>query len=305
MISLEVLQAIDSIDRNGSFSAAAEELYRVPSALTYLIKKTEKQLNIKLFDRSKQRASLTPAGKLLLERGRDILQQVHRLELQSKEVDRGCESQLRIVVDTILPLDPLWPLLQTLQSEQPWLNIQILEEALSGAWEALLNDRADLIIGVTGDEPTGNHWHRQAIGSMQTILCCSPNHPAARLPAPLKHQELQHVTHIVVSDSARNLLPRNVNLLGSQQILAVANMEHKYQALIHGMGVSHLPAYLALPAIEKGLLQALTTTTEPSPQILYMAWNKEGKGVLMEKLREQIVVSNCYGKHLVGHEKLI
>ena len=66
MISVEFLQALDPIDRKGSFASAAEELFRVPSALTYLIKKTESRLDVKLFDRTGQRAKLTPAGKLLL-----------------------------------------------------------------------------------------------------------------------------------------------------------------------------------------------------------------------------------------------
>ena len=33
-ISLEALRALDAIDRKGSFAAAAEALYKVPSALS-------------------------------------------------------------------------------------------------------------------------------------------------------------------------------------------------------------------------------------------------------------------------------
>jgi len=126
MLSLDSLQVLDSIDRKGSFSAAADELCRVPSAVTYSIKKLEEQLSVNLFDRRQQKAKLTPTGKLLLEEGREILQQVQRLEAQAKQVESGWETELRIVIDTILPIALLWPIIKELQRQQPWLNIKIM-----------------------------------------------------------------------------------------------------------------------------------------------------------------------------------
>jgi DNA-binding transcriptional LysR family regulator len=289
MISLEALQVIDSIDRKGSFAAAGEELYRVPSAITYTIKKLEEQLNIKLFDRDRQRAQLTPTGKLILQRGREILQQVQLLEEQAKRVDSGWETQLRIVVDTILPTAPLWSLLQDLQVQQPWLQIQLLEESLSGSWEALVSQRADLVIGVTGDEPAGNVWEKQALGQLQMGIYCGVDHPASYLPAPLTHQQLQAFTHIVVSDSARHLPQRSVGLLGLKQILAVPNMHKKLEALVHNVGISHLPDHLAYAAVQAGQLKQLVIDTHPFPQTLFMVWPKVGTGQANQYLREQLI----------------
>ena len=73
-ITLEALRVLDAIDRKGSFGAAAEVLFKVPSALTYTVQKLESDLGISIFDRSKQRAQLTTAGRLLLEQGRQLLQ---------------------------------------------------------------------------------------------------------------------------------------------------------------------------------------------------------------------------------------
>jgi len=294
MISLEALQALDSIDRKGSFAAAAEELFKVPSALTYTIKKVEEQLNIKLFDRNKQRAKLTPTGKLLLERGREILQQVKQLEEQAKRIETGWETELRIVVDTILPTEPLWPTLNTLMAEQPWLNIQLSEEALSGSWEALVTERADLVIGVTGDEPTGAHWNKEALGQITMSIVCSSQHPAALLNSPINRESLKSFTHIVISDSARNLPHRNVGLLGLNQVLSVANMNKKFEALINGAGISHLPNYLAEPAIAKGLLTPIVIDTTPFPQTLFIAWPKSHQGQACQWLRDTLLKERVF-----------
>ena len=66
-LTLDALIVLDAIDRKGSFAAAAEELHRVPSAITYTIQKLEQGLDVVLFDRSGHRAHLTPAGRKLLE----------------------------------------------------------------------------------------------------------------------------------------------------------------------------------------------------------------------------------------------
>ncbi len=299
MLSLEALQALDSIDRKGSFSAAAAELYRVPSAITYTIKKLEEQLNIKLFDRSQQRAQLTPTGRLLLERGRNILQQVQQLEEQAKRADSGWETTLRIVVDTILPMAPLWPLLLELQQQYNWLNLQVKEEALSGCWEALANNRTDLIIGVTGDEPAGGHWQKKALGQLQMGIYCGVGHPAAELPEPISHQQMEKFTHIVVSDSARDLPQRNVGLLGLKQVLSVTNMRQKHDALLNNMGISHLPDHLAIPSVEEGDLKRLKVNFSPFPQTLFMAWSKEETGMANQWLRKQIIEKGIFQEALL------
>ncbi|WP_230369313.1 LysR family transcriptional regulator [Paludibacterium denitrificans] len=59
-LSPDALLVLDAIARNGSFSAAAEELHRVPSTITYTIQKLEQDLDIAIFDRSGHRARLTP-----------------------------------------------------------------------------------------------------------------------------------------------------------------------------------------------------------------------------------------------------
>ncbi|SUB31659.1 LysR family transcriptional regulator [Yersinia pseudotuberculosis] len=71
-LTLEALRVMDAIDRRGSFAAAADELGRVPSALSYTMQKLEEELDVVLFDRSGHRTKFTNVGRMLLERGRVI-----------------------------------------------------------------------------------------------------------------------------------------------------------------------------------------------------------------------------------------
>ncbi len=49
-LTLEALRVMDAIDHQGA-AAAADELGRVPSALSYTMQKLEEELDVVLFDR--------------------------------------------------------------------------------------------------------------------------------------------------------------------------------------------------------------------------------------------------------------
>ena len=78
-LSLDALEVLDAIERKGSFAAAANALYRVPSAITYSVQKLEEDLGVVLFRREGRRSILTPAGTVLLEQGRELLAAAERL----------------------------------------------------------------------------------------------------------------------------------------------------------------------------------------------------------------------------------
>jgi DNA-binding transcriptional LysR family regulator len=63
---------MDAIARNGSFASAARELGRVPSALTYGVRRLEGCLDVLLFDRKSGQARLTAAGQAELAAGISI-----------------------------------------------------------------------------------------------------------------------------------------------------------------------------------------------------------------------------------------
>ncbi|VFS85459.1 putative DNA-binding transcriptional regulator [Raoultella terrigena] len=61
-LTLEALRVMDAIDRRGSFAAAADELGRVPSALSYTMQKLEEELDVVLFDRSRSSNKIHQRG---------------------------------------------------------------------------------------------------------------------------------------------------------------------------------------------------------------------------------------------------
>lgn len=90
-VNFDVLMILDALDRHGSFATAAESLYKTPAALSYMIQKLESDLDIVLLDRSGHRAKFTDTGRLMLEKGRQLLSAARDLEKQAQQLSAGWE----------------------------------------------------------------------------------------------------------------------------------------------------------------------------------------------------------------------
>src|SRR3954463_16664607 len=181
-LSLEALQVIDAIDRKGSFAGAADELHRVPSAITYSVRQLEDGLGIELFDRKGNRAVLTDAGRALLGEGRRLLQAAADLECRVQQVARGWESELRIALDSIIPAPRLFPLLGEFYAQQSGTRLQVMHEVLGGTWDALAAGRADLAIAATGVPPSGRSYGVKPLGRAERVFAAAPFHAIAAEP---------------------------------------------------------------------------------------------------------------------------
>src|SRR5436190_12958554 len=197
-LSLESLQVLDAIDRKGSFAAAADDLHRVPSAITYSVKQLEESLGVELFDRKGHRAVLTDAGRELLAEGRRLLQAAADLECRVQQVAKGWESELRIAVDTILGIDKLYGIVEEFYAEKTGTRLRISSEVLGGTWDAIASGRADLAIGAGGDPPAGRTHATRLLGRAVMVFAVAPFHPICNEPQPLDDARIRRYRGVSV-----------------------------------------------------------------------------------------------------------
>ncbi|ANO34727.1 LysR substrate-binding domain-containing protein [Vibrio breoganii] len=286
-ISIDALRALDAIERKGSFAAAAESLYKVPSALTYTIKKLEDEVGTPLFDRSKQRAQLTAAGRLVLEHGREILLATNRLYDSVQELESGWESEIRLARDTIVPEQKIFPLISKFNNLQQKVDVNLGVEVLGGGWDALHSRRADIVIGANGELPKGL-FSTHKMGEISFVFALSPKHPLANSPNTISNEQLQDYASIVVSDTSQVLPVRDSGLFKSRQLIRVNSMESKIAAQIEGLGVGFIPTHLAKPFLESGqLVEKECAIPRPSHEI-YLAWHKDQTGKAFEWFIEHL-----------------
>jgi DNA-binding transcriptional LysR family regulator len=280
-LTLDSLQLIDAIARRGSFAGAAEELGRVPSAVTYAVRKLEGDLDVLLFDRRGYRARLTPAGEELLREGRHLLAAADDLARRVQRVASGWEQALTLAVDNIIPFERLLPLLEEFLAVAP-TQLRITSEVLGGTWDAVVGGRADLAIGAMQDGPEpsrlGAGYRSEPIGTVAFLFAVAPHHPLAGIPSPLPTSELRKHRQVVVGDTSQRLAPRAAGMLGLAEILTVPTLEAKIAAQKAGLGCGFVPAHRVRDELARGELIVKTTDQERSEATLHFAWRHDARG---------------------------
>lgn len=275
-ITLEALHILDAIDRRGSFAAAANELDRAPSSLSYQIQKLEQDLDIIIFDRSGHKAHFTEAGKLILERGRDILKASEKLVNDATVLANGWELDITIAFDGIIPVSNFFPMVNAL-SEVSSTRVRLQEEILAGSWESLNTGRSDLLICPSLDT-LPQEVKSEKIGKMTMLWVAAANHYVhKRSSGGFDEAAREKYRIIAIADTAREQPALSMNIIQKQPRLTVTNFTAKVDALRAGLGIGTLPSQIAQPLIESGELK-LIEGTEPLPMDIILAWRRNTMG---------------------------
>ncbi|MBK6472265.1 MAG: LysR family transcriptional regulator [Betaproteobacteria bacterium] len=285
----DALVMMDTIARTGSFAAAARELGKVPSALTYSVRQLEEALDVLLFDRSSRQAQLTAAGSELLHEGRRLLQEMDAVANRVRRVASGWETQLAISVEDILSVPTVFELVQAFcdvrgegapEGVGPATRVRLRSDVLTGTWEALVTGQVDLAIGVSALHANPGGIELRPLGEVPFVYCVAPHHPLAAAEGPLSDAQLVHHRAVAVADTAQRLTPMTVNLLPGQDVLTVPNMRMKLEALLRCLGSGFIPEPLARPHLEVGTLVQKETVRIATVASLHYAWRAERGGTL-------------------------
>jgi DNA-binding transcriptional LysR family regulator len=270
----DALTMMDTIARSGSFAAAARELGKVPSALTYSVRQLEDALDVLLFDRRSRQATLTAAGQELLEEGRRLLGEIDAVANRVKRVATGWETQLSIAVDDVISRATMLELCESFYAcsatlsrtttpsrtaapplaTPPATRLRLRAEVLAGTWEALVTGQADLAIGVVSNRELPSGVSVKDLGLVPFVFAVAPHHPLAAAREPLDDAELIHHRAIAVADSAQRMTPVTVNLLPGQDVLTVSDLRSKIDALLRSLGCGFVPESMVRDHIAAGRL---------------------------------------------------
>lgn len=288
-LTLDALETLDAIAERGSFARAAEVLHRVPSALTYTVHKLESDLGVAIFDRSGKRAVLTDAGRELLERGRELLRQAEDIEARIKRAGQGWETRLTVAVDGIVPLEKLFPLIAEFDALQCGTRLRFTQEVFGGAWDALIDRRADLAVGAPGEPPSGYGLHSREWCRVPFVFACAPSHPLAKAREPLAAEAVARHRAVVVADSSRRLPARSAGLQPNQDMLVLPTLTAKLEAQAAGLGVGYLPQHLAEPALKARRLVTRKVRQDRESAQLRIAWRADEDGQALRWFREAVL----------------
>lgn len=119
MPELNQLQQLLCIAKYGNLSNAAEELHLSQPAISRSMQKLENELQITLFERSKNKITFNQTGELAVEYAQKVIGQVDDMIFRLRSFDR---SQRTIAIGSCAP-GPLWDMIPMLSSLYPDMTI--------------------------------------------------------------------------------------------------------------------------------------------------------------------------------------
>jgi LysR family hydrogen peroxide-inducible transcriptional activator len=148
-MNLQQLEYIIALDNHRHFVKAAEACFVTQATLSMMIKKLEQELELVIFDRSKQPVIPTEAGKKVIGQARNMIRERQLMLALSKEVKTGIEGELKIgIIPTIAPyLLPL--LLPAFLEKYQATRLKIREQTTEQLVQLLATDKIDVAIMAT------------------------------------------------------------------------------------------------------------------------------------------------------------
>lgn len=145
-LNQDQLMIFKTVMETGSFSAAARQLGKVPSAISMSIANLEIDLNIQLFLRIGREPIPTAEAQTLYEKTEQLLIEMNQWKQHAFALSQGLESSLNIVVVSELMHTNWTDYISLLESQFPSLQINIFSAPQEDAQKMLLNDTAQLAL---------------------------------------------------------------------------------------------------------------------------------------------------------------
>ena len=250
-VSLDQWRTLQAVIDYGGYAQAAEQLHRSQSSVSYAVGRLQDQLGLKLLHIEGRKAVLSEAGKVLLQRSRQLLTDANAIEQQAHQLQQGWEAEIRLAVEAAYPTQCIMDALKQFEPIGKDTRIRLEEVVLSGAEEALLDGKADLVIspfvpqGFIGEELIQVHF----------IAVAHPDHRLHQLNRELTTHDLNRETHVIVSDSGSKGI--DSGWISDARRWTVTNPESALKIISNGLGFGWLPENEIEQRLENNELKVL------------------------------------------------
>ena len=273
--SLRQLQYAVAVADTLSFRKAAERCHVSQPSLSVQLLRLEEALGVQLFERTRRRVLLTPAGRVLVERARGILLDVEDFQAAARRTSDPLRGTLRLgVIPTISPyllpsatpvLRATFPQLRTiwLEDKTPVLVRGLGAGTIDAALLALEADLGEVDHAVVGVDPF--------------LLATRRDDPLGNRTEPAKPSELR-ARNVLLLDDGHCLRDQVLSYCSKAKTRELEFRATSLSTLAHmvagGAGVTLLPR-IAVPTEAHGANLCVREFVKPGPyRTIVLAWRQ-------------------------------
>jgi DNA-binding transcriptional LysR family regulator len=281
----ETISVFLAVMDSGSFSAAARQLGRVPSAVSMAIANLEAELALELFDRAGREPKPTDQARALEPQARLLMSQLQQLNAQALELSQGLEARLTLVIAPELESTPWVEPLRILAQEYPFLEVQIISAPQTDALQLLHNGSAQLALVFERPAADGRE-NFQEVGEETVVAVIALRHSFMQQLAPntqVNYDQLRPLRQIRVASRSQNESEGETSAatdkfcIVSEHHWRVDHPETALQLVLAGLGWAWLPRTSVRRYIEAKTLLELPIENFTNGEVLWidLVWSRE------------------------------
>jgi DNA-binding transcriptional LysR family regulator len=260
-ITLSQLEAFYWAAHLGSIHAAARHLHLSQPAVSARIRELEATLEVKLFERSRQRVSLTEIGMSALQYADQALQSSRQLEHFRKS--RGPSGKLRLGADECSATVGLTAVIAHIKEQFPSLELEITVDVGSVLNQKL--NAKELDMALLTNPSTGPEVTDSFIGWMPFAWVASPSTPIHANPFRPKDTNGMNIATHSAPSTLHAVVESWLSTGGAKaQSLSTSNSLALIARLV---AAGHAIAILPLPLLQEMLATGVVRTLPCTPRI--------------------------------------
>lgn len=177
MLDLRLVTYVLALSRHANYARAADELGISQPALTRAIQTLERQLDLRLFDRSRSGVTPTAQGAGFIERASVLVANAHDLERQARLAARGAGGTIRF---GIAPMPARALLSQALVGQMhasPELKHDVIVRNVEALWPRLIAGDIEFFVSAEGQIPDSPPVRAETLGTFPYGLIVNAAHP--------------------------------------------------------------------------------------------------------------------------------
>ena len=239
---LKPLRAFCQVARLGSVSRAAEALYLSQPAVTLQLQALERELGVRLLERSGRRLTPTREGELLYEMARPLVEGLDNLAAHFREQVRGLDAgELNVAAGSSTILYLLPGIVDAFRRSHPDVRLTLHNVTGASGLDLLRSDGVDLAVGSMLDVPADLTY--APVYRFEPMLIMPPDHPLAA-KRTLRWRDLRaHALVTAGRDHERSVAQMRLSAPQEQRVTPVDVVDHISTAM--GIAAQGLAATLA------------------------------------------------------------
>jgi DNA-binding transcriptional LysR family regulator len=285
------LKVFHTVARLLSFTKAAEELHMTQPAVTFQVRQLEEYFNTRLFDRTHNKVSLTPAGERVAEFAERIFDLYDEMENRVRDLTGEISGALTIGASTTIAEYMLPALLGEFKNRYPDINLRLKVSNSEGIVSMVEQNVIDL--GVVESPVNNKNLIVEVCHHDQLVVVAAPDHELVKRGGKVSASDI--VRHPFVSREEGSgtrdvimhyLLEHKVTPSDMTFSLELGSPEAIKGAVEAGMGITILSRSIIGKELKLNMLAELELDPPLSRPFSFVRQRQKFRVTVMEKLLE-------------------